>query len=129
MIECWMKSKLSIKINGRESRTSIEKEMQNVCVRFIGGFAGERLVGLVIGNYDGRRGWINRLAVLPEFRKSGIASALISEAERFLKSKGARVIAALIDRSNTPSRGVFERRGYKYEEDILYYAKRESPNT
>ena len=128
MIECWTKAKLPIKINGRDSRTSIEKQMQKKGVRFIGAFSGAKLVGLTIASYDGRRGWINRLAVLPEFRKRGVASALINEAEDFLKGQGARVIAALIDRSNAPSRGLFERNGYKNEEDILYYAKRESPD-
>jgi ribosomal protein S18 acetylase RimI-like enzyme len=127
MIECWNKSELPVKIKGRERRQSIEKEMQNTGVLFIGAFEGEKLVGLVIANYDGRRGWINRLAILPEYRKLGLASALVTKAEEFLKSKGAKVIAALISRPNTPSRRLFERNGYKNEEDILYYAKRESP--
>jgi ribosomal protein S18 acetylase RimI-like enzyme len=127
MIECWNKSQLPVKIKGREGRQSIEKEMQNTEVLFVGVFEGEKLVGLVIANYDGRRGWINRLAILPEYRKLGLASALVTKAEEFLKSKGAKVIAALISRPNTPSRRLFERNGYKNEEDILYYAKRESP--
>jgi ribosomal protein S18 acetylase RimI-like enzyme len=127
IIECWIRSELPIKIKGRERRESIEKEMQNTGVLFIGAFEGEKLVGSAIANYDGRRGWINRLAILPEYRKRGLASALISKAERFLKSKGAKVIAALISRPNTSSRRLFEKNGYKNEGDILYYAKRESP--
>ncbi|WXG43459.1 MAG: GNAT family N-acetyltransferase [Promethearchaeati archaeon SRVP18_Atabeyarchaeia-1] len=127
MIECWNKSELPIKIKGRESKASMEKEMQNEGALFIGAFDGEELVGLVIANFDGRRGWINRLAVLPKHRKHGFATELITEAEAFLRGKGATVISALVSRPNTPSRRLFEKNGYKNEEDILYYAKRESP--
>lgn len=126
MIECWNRSELQIKIKGRESRESIEKEIQNSGALLIGAFDGDKLVGLVIANYDGRRGWINRLAVLPQYRRRNVASALIGKAEEFLRGKGAKVIAALVSRPNTSSRELFEKNGYKNEEDILYYAKRES---
>jgi ribosomal protein S18 acetylase RimI-like enzyme len=132
MIECWNKSGLSVKVKGRESKDSIREELQFNGAFFIGAFdetKGERLVGLAIGNYDGRRGWINRIAVLPEYRREGVASTLISKAEEFLKKKGAKVIAALIDKSNNPSRKLFEKHGYNVNEEITYYAKRESPDS
>src|SRR6266540_1071211 len=49
-----------------------------------------RLVGTVIGGWDGWRGNIYRLAVLPAYRRRGIARALVGEAERRLSSMGAR---------------------------------------
>jgi ribosomal protein S18 acetylase RimI-like enzyme len=132
MIESWNKAGLQIKAKGRESKNSIRKELKFGGASFIGAFdksKGEKLIGLVIANYDGRRGWINRIAVLPEYRREGVASALISKAEEFLRRKGAKVIAALIDKSNNPSRKLFEKHGYNMNEEILYYAKRESPDS
>jgi ribosomal protein S18 acetylase RimI-like enzyme len=132
MIETWNKAGLSIRMKGRESKESIRKELKFVGAYFIGAFdksKGERPIGLVIANYDGRRGWINRIAILPEYRRRGVASALIDEAEKFLKKKGAMVIAALIDRSNNPSRRLFEKHGYNMNDEISYYAKRESPDS
>jgi ribosomal protein S18 acetylase RimI-like enzyme len=127
MIECWRGSELQIRTKGRDSRESIEKQMQKDGLQFTGAFDGEKLVGIAIASYDGRRGWINRLAILPQYRRRGLASALISKAENFLKSKGAKVIAALISSANTQSRRLFEKNGYQNMEDILYYSKRESP--
>jgi ribosomal protein S18 acetylase RimI-like enzyme len=129
MIETWNEAGLNIKVKGRESKDSIGKELEFCGASFIGAFdrsKGEKLIGLVIANYDGRRGWINRIGVLPEYRKEGVASALISEAEKFLKRKGSKVTAALIDKSNNPSRRLFEKHGYSTNEQILYYSKRES---
>jgi GNAT superfamily N-acetyltransferase len=130
MVECWNKSELHIRLKGRESQESIKREIHFAGASFIGAFDKEsgKLVGLAIGNYDGRRGWINRLAVLPEYRKQGVATVLISRLEVFLKKKGAKVIAALIDRENTSSRTLFGKNGYSNNENILYYSKRESPD-
>jgi len=132
MIETWNKAGLSIRVKGRESKKSIRKELKFVGAYFIGAFdksKEEQPIGLVIANYDGRRGWINRIAVLPEYRRRGVASALIDKAEEFLKKKGAKVIAALIDKSNNSSRKLFEKHGYNMIEEISYYAKRESPDS
>ena len=40
-----------------------------------------RVVGSVMGGYDGHRGWIYSLAVKPSLRRQGIASALMESIE------------------------------------------------
>ena len=55
-----------------------------------------RLVGSVIAGWDGWRGGIYRLAVLPECRRRGIAQALVTEAERRLAARGARRLSAMV---------------------------------
>ena len=42
----------------------------------------DRLVGTVMGGYDGHRGWVYSLAVSPESRRRGIGSALMRYVER-----------------------------------------------
>ena len=37
----------------------------------------DRLVGTIMGGYDGHRGWIYSLAVGPEVRRRGIGTALM----------------------------------------------------
>jgi ribosomal protein S18 acetylase RimI-like enzyme len=57
-----------------------------------------RLVGSVIAGWDGWRGGIYRLAVLPECRRRGVARALVGEAERRLAARGARRLSAMVAR-------------------------------
>src|ERR1700756_2540972 len=56
-----------------------------------------RIVGSVIGGWDGWRGNIYRLAVTPEYRRRGIARRLVEEISRELFAKGATRLSALVE--------------------------------
>ena len=59
--------------------------------------ADGRVVGSVIGGWDGWRGNIYRLAVAPAHRRKGIASNLVRAANVALFDKGAQRISALVE--------------------------------
>jgi len=127
MIGLWKKADLPYKPKGRDSREAIKRQIEADPELFLGAFHGERLVGTVIGSYDSRmKGWINRLAVDPEYRGKGIAQRLVTEMEQILKGKGVVVIAALIELPNPASINLFKKLGYTVHDDIVYVTKRES---
>ncbi len=125
----WEKSGLPYRGKGRDSREAIRKQIEENPDLYLGAFLDRRLVGSVIASFDGRKGWINRLVVLPEYRRQGIARLLIAAAEEVLRKRGAKVIGALIYNTNEPSLELFQRMGYTIDEDILYLSKRESEET
>ncbi|MBE0712033.1 MAG: GNAT family N-acetyltransferase, partial [Candidatus Aminicenantes bacterium] len=77
--------------------------------------------------HDGRKGWINRLAVDAALRKRGIGAFLVREAEGWLESRGMDILACLIEDDNAVSMAVFEKLGYKKHPEIIYFAKRKYP--
>jgi len=55
-----------------------------------------RIVGTLIAGWDGWRGNLYRLGVLPEYRRRGIGAALVREGERRLTERGAiRIVVAV----------------------------------
>jgi ribosomal protein S18 acetylase RimI-like enzyme len=84
--------------------------------------AGE-IVGVVMGAWDGRRGWINHLAVIPNRQRQGIGHALIGELEKRLFEKGAKKVNAQIYRWNTKSFDFFKSVGYDVHSDLVMIGK------
>ncbi|HKM78780.1 MAG TPA: GNAT family acetyltransferase [Candidatus Bathyarchaeia archaeon] len=82
-----------------------------------------KIVGVVIGAWDGRRGWINHLAVSPNFQRLGVARSLLDEVERRLANKGALKVNAQVYRRNKVSLDFFGALGYEVHADLLMVGK------
>jgi GNAT superfamily N-acetyltransferase len=127
LITIWEKSGLPYKPNGRDSRESIEKETKLKCNQFLFAVFNENYVGTILVTHDGRKGWVNRLAVLPEFRGLGIAGQLVEAAENWLEEQGIGIYACLIEDYNQDSFEAFKKMGYAPFEGIHYLTKRKYP--
>jgi ribosomal protein S18 acetylase RimI-like enzyme len=123
----WQKAGLPFKPKGRDSREAIQKQITENPDLFLGAEVDGKLVGVIIASSEGgRKGWLNRIAVVPEKQGSGIAKALTAEAEKSLRKRGIKIIAMLIHKGNKTSIGLAKSLGYIPAPDILYLTKRES---
>lgn len=128
VIALWEAAGLPFKPQGRDSREAIEHQLTlPTAIYLVAEFDG-KIVGSVLGTHDGRKGWINRVAVHPEYRRKGIARQLVEAVERRCLKLGIKIFAALIEDWNETSMRVFERLGYQKHEDIFYYSKRQNPD-
>jgi ribosomal protein S18 acetylase RimI-like enzyme len=117
---------LHIRPAGRDSREQFAVQMARGCQTVLGVQDGGRLVGVVVATHDGRKGWINRLAVHPDSRRRGLAQHLIAQAEAALRAQGMQIVAALVEDWNEASLALFQATGYVLHRDIFYLTKRES---
>jgi len=129
VMEIWAEGGLPLKPKGRDSRENIARQVKMPNVLFLVAEEGEgsRIIGTVLATHDGRKGWINRLAVDVTLRKQGIGARLVREAERRLEALGMDILACLIEDDNAVSMAVFEKLGYKKHPEIIYFAKRKYP--
>lgn len=79
----------------------------------------ERVVGVVMGTYDGRRGWILRLAVDPGHRRHGVASGLVTELERRFRHLGCPRVNLLVLPHNAAGLRFWQEMGYLPAPDVL----------
>lgn len=127
LIALWEAAGLPYKPRGRDSRSAIEQQLKLPTAIYRVAERDGRIVGSVLGTHDGRKGFINRLAVHPDHRGQGIARRLVEAVERRCRELGIRIFEALIEEGNETSMRVFERLGYRKHEDIFYYSKRLDP--
>ena len=82
---------------------------------FFVGIKNGMVIGTVMAGYDGHRGWIYSLAVLPMYRKQGVGSALLSHAEQELSSLGCMKINLQVLEGNEAAEKLYISNGYSVE--------------
>lgn len=129
ILALWQRAGLhSIRPEGRDSRSEFEKQFAGGQIA-IGLEEDDQLIGVVIATHDTRKGWINRLAIDPDYRHKGYGEQLVHAAEDVLHEAGMHLIAAFIEEGNTSSLALFEKLGYAVHQDITYVSKRDSTDT
>ena len=128
VMKLWETCKLPYKPHGRERHDKIEKEIRENTALFLVAELNGQVIGTVLGTHDGRKGWVNRLAVAPEHQHRGIAQRLLKEAEDALYKRGIEIIACLIEDDNYNSMGFFQKAGYTKHPEIIYFTKRQYPD-
>lgn len=126
IMDLWQRAGLHIRPQGRDARAAFAGQMASGVQTVIGLEQDGRLIGVVVATHDARKGWINRLAVDPAYRRQGHAARLIEEAERVLHAQGIRLVAALVEDWNEASLRLLQREGYVLHRDIYYLSKRDS---
>jgi len=125
ILDFWETCGITYRPDGRDARDSIATELEANPEYWIAAYDGDAIVGIIVGTDDGRKGWINRLAVHPSYRREAIASRLVERLEAEFEEKGLHVFAALVEGDNGDSKEFFENVGYEGSE-IEYYSKREN---
>ena len=123
IVELWRVSGLSVRLRGRENKPAFSRQLKRFPDLYLVATEGDRAVGAVLGSHDHRKGWINRLAVLPEYRRRGVGSALVSACDAAIRRYGIEIVAALIEPDNAVSAVVFEKLGYRADVPVRYYRK------
>lgn len=80
MLRVWNLAGLPYKPKGRDSPENTRRQMALFPEFYLGAFYEDKLVGVVIASYESRmKGWINRLAIDPEYQRQGIAEQLVKK--------------------------------------------------
>jgi GNAT superfamily N-acetyltransferase len=127
VLALWARAGLPARPEGRDSPEAFRRQYDVGLQRAIGIREVGLLVAVAILTHDGRKGWINRLAVDPGQRRRGYASILVAEAERWFRDEvGIEVFSALIHTHNDHSRTLFAELGYETV-DVVYVRKLARP--
>jgi ribosomal protein S18 acetylase RimI-like enzyme len=113
VIELWENSGPGVQVRRSDQPEEIAKKIQRDPDLFLIAEAGSRLVGAVMGGFDGRRGMVYHLAVDKEFRSQGLGASLMEELENRLRSKGCIRCYLMVTRNNPSALDFYEQRGWE----------------
>ena len=83
-----------------------------------------RIIGTIMGGYDGHRGVMNYLAINPKFRGNGYGSMLVTTIEDKLKALRCPKVHLLVRSDNAQVSGFYTNLDYENQNDIIIFGKR-----
>jgi ribosomal protein S18 acetylase RimI-like enzyme len=83
----------------------------------------DTIIGTLIAAFDGWRGNMYRLAVLPEYRRRGLARDLVDKGEQRLRQQGVRRITALVAHEQPGATRFWETTGYHLDRHTARHMK------
>lgn len=111
--DLWSRAGPGIQLRKSDEPEEVAKKLQRDPDLFLVAEAEGRIIGAVMGGFDGRRGLIYHLAVDPAFRRRGIGSALMAELERRLVAKGCLRAYLLVAEENQETIAFYRRLGWE----------------
>ncbi|MDZ8081356.1 MAG: GNAT family acetyltransferase [Nostoc sp. DcaGUA01] len=121
VIALWMRCGLTRPWN--DPKKDIERKL---CVQrhlFLVSIIWQEIVATVMAGYEGHRGWINYLAVAPQYQRQGIGKLMMLEAEQLLVEAGCPKINLQVRTTNTEVIKFYQHLGYVVD-DVISLGKR-----
>ncbi len=96
-----------------DPRKDIARKMREKPNLFLVGEIDECIIATVMGGYEGHRGWINYLAVRPQFQGQGYGERMMNEIESRLLALNCPKVNLLVRNTNERVIDFYEKMGYK----------------
>lgn len=119
----WKLARKGIHVSFSDEEEEIKKLVEkNPGLFFLAEIDG-KVIGTAMGGFDGRRGIIYHLAVLPEFQNLRIGSKLLSCVEEGLKKAGCSKVYLFVVSENSELSDYYARHGYE-KMDVIPLTKK-----
>ena len=117
-----MRATPGVSIRDADSREATTRYLaRNPDLSFLAERDGQ-LIGCVLCGHDGRRGYLQHLIVLPEYRRQGIANALVECCLAQLEQLGIHKTHIDVFRTNELAQNYWESQGWQLRADIMRYS-------
>jgi|Deesub1362A_J573_1020465.scaffolds.fasta_scaffold06309_2 ribosomal protein S18 acetylase RimI-like enzyme len=100
VIRLWRSAGPGIQLSPSDAPQEVRKKLARDPDLFLVAQMDGRLVGAVLGGFDGRRGMVYHLAVSPQARRRGVGKRLMEELESRLRDKGCIKYYLLVTHDN-----------------------------
>ena len=118
VIKLWEKCKLIVPWN--DPVKDIKRKLSIKDNLFIIGEINNKIIATAMAGYDGHRGYIYYLAVLPDLQKKGIGSSILSIIETKLHKLGCPKINLFVRNTNIKVKAFYKTNNYEIQDSQIY---------
>ena len=126
VVDLWKECNLTVPQN--DPVEDIEKKLAFQPELFFVAFSDGKLVGSVMAGYEGHRGWLNYLVVLPSYQKRGYGRRLVERAIAELKRLGCLKLNVQIRESNASAVAFYEHLGFRNDHVVSLGLRLKQPH-
>lgn len=123
VFELWQGIEKGVHVGRSDTLAEIGKKLERDPDLFLVAESAGKIIGSVIGGFDGRRGLIYHLAVSPSFRGQGVGSRLMDEVESRLRAKGCLKCYLLVTVDNSEVEDYYLHRGWQQMDQVHIFGK------
>ncbi|MFX0031532.1 MAG: GNAT family N-acetyltransferase [Candidatus Hodarchaeota archaeon] len=117
IVQLWKKVDLSI--TSSDSKEEIERMIKkNPNLSLISKIGG-KIVGVVMGGFDGRRGYVHHLAIDPKYQKKGFGRKLMDELMERFRQKKVHKVHLFIEKRNKDVITFYQKLGWEMRNDLV----------
>jgi len=125
VLDLWGNAGPGVHLGRSDTPDEIQKKLSRDPDLFLIAEKDGKLIGTVLGGFDGRRGMVYHLAVTADYRRQGLGEALMQAVEGRLREKGCLRYYLLVTQDNESAVKFYEQRGHEclplhvYAKDLI----------
>ena len=123
VFELWQTIEKGVHVGRSDTLAEIGKKLERDADLFLVAEVAGKIIGSVIGGFDGRRGIIYHLAVASTFRGQGVGSRLMDEVESRLRTKGCLKCYLLVTVDNLEVEDYYRQHGWQQMDQVHIFGK------
>ncbi|WP_219702956.1 GNAT family acetyltransferase [Marinomonas lutimaris] len=126
VIALWNQCSLVVPQN--DPHKDIDRKLKVDADLFLVGVVNNDVVATVMGGYEGHRGWINYLAVSPDYQRKGYGQAMMKAVEALIITKGCPKINLQVRNTNQTVIAFYNAIGYGNDQVVSLGKRLENDN-
>jgi len=117
IVSLWKKAGISV--GSSDTLEETIRVLQRNPDLFLIGKINNKIICVVIGGFDGRRGYVHHLAVDPDYQKKGYGKKIMDELIEKFREMGVHKIHLFIEKYNKDVVDFYQNLGWEIRDDLI----------
>ena len=117
VIELWRKTGISV--GSTDTKEELKRMIEHNPDLFLIGKIEEKVIGVVMGGFDGRRGYVHHLAVDQKYQKKGYGKIIMDELMVRFRKMRVHKVHLFIEKYNKEVVKFYQNLGWEIRDDLI----------